>query len=58
MSQGQTRLRKNFRIIDHIYTLFSLIKKYIKKGQYLCTRFDFTWREGLMHKLEKREITG
>ena len=32
MFQGQTGLRKNFRITDHIYTLFILIKIYIKKA--------------------------
>ena len=38
MSQGQTGLRKNFRITDHIYTLFILIKIYIKIYIYIFKR--------------------
>ena len=47
------------RWTHYILTLFSLIKKYLKEGRYICTCFvnlkkayDSIRREGLSHKLE------
>ena len=64
ISQAQAGFRKNFGAADHIYARFSLIKKYIKKGQYLYTCFedfrkasDSVWREVSMQKLEKTGMT-
>ena len=42
LSPSQTGFRKNYRTTDHIFTLFSLIKKAISEGKYLYTCFvDF-----------------
>ena len=39
---SQAGFRKNYRTTDHIFTLFSLIKKAISKGKYLYNCFvDF-----------------
>ena len=35
LSPSQAGFRKNYRTTDHIFTLFSLIKKAISKGKYL-----------------------
>ena len=42
LSPFQAGFRKNYRTTDHIFTLFSLIKKAISEGKYLYTCFvDF-----------------
>ena len=42
LSQSQAGFRKSYRITDHIKTLFTLIKKSIREGNYLYTCFvDF-----------------
>ena len=65
LSHSQAGFRKNYRTSDHIFTLFSLLKKYLKEGKYFYTCFvdfkkayDSIWRNGLLHKLEKLGITG
>ena len=57
MSPAQAGFRKDHRTSDHIFTLFSLINKYIKKGKYLYTCFvdfqkayDSKRRDSLKHK--------
>ena len=61
----QDGFRKDHRTSDHIFTLFSLINKYIKKGKYLCTflidfqkAYDSIRRDSLKHKLEQLRIKG
>ena len=61
----QAGFRKDHRTSDHIFTLFSLINKYIKKGKYLCTFLidfqkacDSIRRDSLKHKLEQLGIKG
>ena len=39
LSPSQAGFRKNYRTTDHIFTLFSLIKKALCKGKYLHTCF-------------------
>ena len=39
LSPAQAGFRKDHRTSDHIFTLFSLIDKYIEKGKYLYTCF-------------------
>ena len=42
LSPAQAGFRKDHRTSDHIFTLFSLTKKYVTKGKYLSTCFvDF-----------------
>ena len=42
LSPSQVGFRKNYRTTEHIFTLFSLIKKTLCKGKYLDTCFvDF-----------------
>ena len=56
---------KDHRTSDHIFTLFSLINKYTKKGKYLYACFvdfqkayDSIKRDGLKRKLEQLGIKG
>ena len=65
LSPAQAGFRKDHRTSDHIFTLFSLINKYIKKGKYLYTCFvdfqkayDSIRRDSLKHKLEQILIEG
>ena len=65
LSPAQGGFRKDYRILDRIFTLFSLIKKYATKGKYLYTcvvgfqkAYDSIWRDGLKDKLEKIGING
>ena len=45
LSPAQAGFRKDHRTSDHIFTLFSLIKQYVRKGKYLYTCFvDFRKR--------------
>ena len=39
LSPSQAGFRKNYRATDHMFTLFSLIKKALCKGKYLYTCF-------------------
>ena len=42
LSPSQAGFRKNYKTTDHIFTLFSVIKKALCKGKYLYTCFvDF-----------------
>ena len=61
----QAGFRKDHRTSDRIFTLFSLINKYIEKGKYLYTCFvdfqkayDSIRRDSLKHKLEQLGIKG
>ena len=65
LSPAQAGFRKDHRTSDHIFTLFSLINKYIKKEKYLYTCFvdfqkayDSIRRDSLKHKLEQLGIKG
>ena len=65
LSPAQVGFCKDHRTLDHIFTLFSLVKKYVTKGKYLYTCFvdfqkayDSIRRDGLKDKLEKIGING
>ena len=65
LSPAQAGFREDHRTSDHIFTLFSLINKYLKKGQYLYTcfvdfhkAFDSINRDKLKYKLEMFGIKG
>ena len=65
LSPAQVGFCKDHRTSDHIFTLFSLVKKYVTKGKYLYTCFvdfqkayDSIRRDGLKDKLEKIGING
>ena len=65
LSPVKAGFRKNHRTPDHIFNLFSLIKKYVTKGNYLYICFvdfqkayDSIRRDGLKDKLEKIGIIG
>ena len=56
----QGGFRKDYRTSDHIFTLQTIVEKYIKEGTRVYTVFvdlkkayDSVWREGLIHKLNK-----
>ena len=62
---AQAGFRKDYRSSDQIFTLFSLINKYIKKGKHLYTWFvdfqkayDSIRPDSLKHKLEKLGVKG
>ena len=44
LSPAQTGFRKDCRTTDRIFTLFSLIKNYVTKREYLYTCFPLTFR--------------
>ena len=65
ISPAQAGFRKDYRTSDHIFSLFSLINKYIKKGKYLYTCFvdfqkayDSIRQDSLKHKLQQIGIKG
>ena len=65
LSPSQAGFRKNYRTTDHIFTLFSLIKKAISKGKYLYTRFadfredyDSIFQKRLLYRLEEIGLIG
>ena len=66
LSDKQTAFRPGFSTSDHLFTLRSLINKYIKvnkKKLYVCfidfrKAFDKVWRDGLFLKLLKAGING
>ena len=65
LSPSQAGFRKNCRTTDHIFTLFSLLKKSISKGKYFYIRFvdfrkayDSTCRKRLLYKLEETGLIG
>ena len=65
LSPSQARFRKNYRTTDHIFTLFSLIKKSLCKGKYLYTCFvdfrktyDSICRKRLLYRLEEIGLIG
>ena len=60
ISNSQAGFRKKYRTTDHIYTLFTLIRKYTKTGNKLYTCFvdfrkayDLICRKRLSEKLKK-----
>ena len=66
-SKEQIGFCKNTRTSDHIFTLKTLVNKYVtdKKGKKLYTcfidfkkAFDSVWHEGLLRKLENKGING
>ena len=66
INQGQIRFKKSSRTTDHLFTLESLINKYVydnKKKLYTCfvdfkKAFDSIWHKGLFNKLEINNING
>ena len=65
LSSAQAGFRKDHRTSGHIFTLFSLINKYLKKGKYLYTcfvdfhkAFDTINRDKLKFKFETFGIKG
>ena len=64
-SPAQNGFRKGHRLSDQIFTLFSLMNKYIKTGKYLykCLidfqkAYDSIRRDSLKHKLQQLGIKG
>ena len=67
---SQIGFRKNYRTVDHILTLKTLIDKYVNKKSkhtkdflYVCfvdlsSAFDTIWRAGLFHKMSNLGIGG
>ena len=66
LSTNQGGFRKNYRTIDHIFILRTIINKYIykcKKKIYVCfidfkKAFDSVWRSALFFKLKAKGIHG
>ena len=65
LSPSQAGFRKNYRTTDHIFTLFSLIKKALYKGKYLYTCFvdfrkayDSICRKRMLYRLEEIGLIG
>jgi len=66
LSTNQGGFRKNYRTIDHIFILRTIINKYIykcKKKIYVCfidfkKAFDSVWRSALFLKLKAKGIHG
>ena len=63
--QSQACFRKNYRMTDHIMTLFTLIKKSLREGKYLHTcsvdfkkEYDSICTQRLIHKLKEFGLTG
>ena len=65
-SKNQIGFQKNCRTADHIFTIKTLVKKYISKGKkklYVCfvdfeKAFDSVWHKGLFKKLQSLGIHG
>ena len=62
---SQPSFRKNYRKSNHIFTLFSLVKKAVSKGKYLYTwSVDFReahssiWRKRMLHRLKEIGLIG
>ena len=60
IADEQGGFRKGYSTADHIFTLQTIINKYLENGKQLYTcfvdlekAFDSVWREGLFIKLEK-----
>ena len=66
ISKNQIGFQKNCRTSDHIFTLKTLVKKYVTIGKqklYVCfidfeKAFDSVWHKGLFHKLHNNGIIG
>ena len=65
LSPAPAEFRNDHRTSNHIFTLFSLINKYVTKGKYLYTCFvdfqkayDSIRSDGLKDKLEKIGVNG
>jgi hypothetical protein len=66
INNGQIGFKKSSRTTDHVFTLKSLINKYVydnKNKLYTCfidfkKAFDSIWHKGLFNKLEKNNING
>ena len=65
LSPTHAGFRKDHRTSYHIFTLFSLIKRYVTKSKYLYTcvvyfqkAYDSILRDGFKDKLEKIGING
>ena len=64
--KNQIGFQKNCRTTDHIFTLKTLVKKYVTVGKeklYTCfvdfqKAFDSVWHKGLFHKLSNNGISG
>ncbi len=66
ISNHQAAFRKNYSTIDHIYTLKSIVNKYVLKNKsklYCCfvdfrKAFDSVWRDAIFTKLRRLGIGG
>ena len=66
ISDSKTAFRKKHSTLDHIYTLKSIVNKYVlrqKRKLYCCfvdfrKAYDSVWREGLMVKLRRLGVGG
>ena len=65
LSPSQAGFRKKYRTTDHIFTLFSFIKKALCKGKYLYTCFvdfrkayDSICRKRMLYRLEEIGLIG
>ena len=64
ISKNQIGFKKKTRTSDHIFTLKTLVKKYVTMGKeklYVCfvdfqKAFDSVWHKGLFHKLQRAGI--
>ena len=66
INKNQIGFQKNCRTTDHIFTLKTLVKKYVTIGEeklFTCfvdfqKAFDSVWHKGLFHKLYNNGISG
>ena len=66
LSSNQGGFRKNYRTVDHVFILKTIINKYLfkcKKKLYVCfvdfkKAFDSVWRSAMFLKLQNKEIQG
>ena len=66
INKNQIGFQKNCRTTDHIFTLKTLVKKYVTIGKeklFTCfvdfqKAFDSVWHKGLFHKLNNNGISG
>ena len=64
INKNQIGFKQNSRTSDHLFTLKTLVKKYVAIGKeklYVCfvdfqKAFDSVWHKGLFHKLKKAGI--